>query len=247
MSFDPEIAPPEAENISAEMQLQSTQTYAENDEMSPTHDGVWRERGEELAPAIYDSEARPHPAQDWDEPIQPAGETGEQAQREIASDIRLVPNTQPPVGGDRWYQTLPGQLIENYKTLGQGAALIALGAALALLTVGLSHRRSPLPAGLQGSETIRPDVSPTKVLPKLSRRATSRRNAAKSLANPKKVSDLKLAKPTAGVKIVPGKISLASARVVSRPRRRSNFSSESNFVAKDTVIRYGNRGVPVPK
>ncbi|MGH9545503.1 MAG: hypothetical protein ACRD23_09840 [Terriglobales bacterium] len=247
MSFDPEIAPPEAENISAEMQLHANQACAENREMPPTDDGVWRERGEELAPAIYDSEARPVPAQDWDEPVHPAGETGEQApQREIAPDIRLVPNTQPTFGRDPWYQSLLGQLLENYKSLGQGAALIALGAALALLAVAFAHRRSPLPAGLQGSETIRPEVSPSKVLPKLSRQDSRRRNAVKILANPKKVSEVKSPKPTAGVKIVPGKIRLASARVVSR-HRRLNFSREANFVAKDTVIRYDNHGVPLPK
>ena len=75
--------------------------------------------------------------------------------------------------------------------------------------------------------------------------STSLRDAAKRLANPKKESNLEPLKPTAGITIVPG-ISLAPERV-SRHPRRPDFSSERNFVARDTVTHYDAQGAPAPK
>ena len=78
---------------------------------------------------------------------------------------------------------------------------------------------------------------------------------AKSVAREKiteareKITDRKSRKPAAVVKIEPGKVSLASAqqRVLSQSRRHSDFSSEANVVAKDTVTRYRYQSAPPPK
>jgi len=53
-----------------------------------------------------------------------------------------------------WLQPLLTQLRENYKTICQNGALVAVGAVAALLVVSFAHRRSPLPAGLQGAEKV---------------------------------------------------------------------------------------------
>ncbi|MBZ5651749.1 MAG: hypothetical protein LAO18_14835 [Acidobacteriia bacterium] len=248
MSFDPESAPPEPEISSAETQPDENLTTGAELEATPPGDQEWRQRGEDLAPAIYDSEVRPEPAGDWDERTDPAFETLEPtAGEETTPDLRLVSYRAPGLGTAHWYAALLGLLTKNYRSLCQNAALVALGAAMALLAVGFSHRHSPLPAALRGqrSETIRPEVSPARARRKRPHPPTSLRDAAKRLANPKKESNLEPLKPTAGIKIVPG-ISLASERV-SRHPRRPDFSSERNFVARDTVTHYDAQGAPAPK
>ena len=77
MSFNPESAPPEPEISSAETQPDENRTTGERMEVPPPEDEMWRQRGEDLAPAIYDSEVRPEAAGDRDERIDPAFETVE--------------------------------------------------------------------------------------------------------------------------------------------------------------------------
>jgi len=73
MAFNPESAMPEAEIISAETQTEASQVSAEDPESSritsPVASDVWRQRGEELAPAILHFESRPEPGwREWNEP-----------------------------------------------------------------------------------------------------------------------------------------------------------------------------------
>ena len=112
---------PEAEIISAETQTEASQVSAEDPESSritsPVASDVWRQRGEELAPAILDFESRPEPGwREWNEPVQSAsaGEMPEQV-----SDIRLMPDIELVQARKAWLQPLLTQLRENYKTICQ--------------------------------------------------------------------------------------------------------------------------------
>lgn len=254
MTFDPEPAPPQAEIVSPEMHLGGSQTSAENLETPLVAPEVWRERGEELVPVIFDPEARSEPGRAaWNEPvaIASAGEVAQSA-TEPGSDqhMWLMPNAEPGSGRERWYQVLLTQLRENYKVLCQSAALIAVGAVAALLVVGFAHSRSPLPAGLQGAEKIRQQVPLAKARRKPVSRRIIRRIAAKSAVAPKNAVGIKPLKPEARAMVVPGKVSLASSQqqVLSKSPKHSHLGSESNFVAKDSVTRYGDhRSAPAPK
>jgi len=118
MAFDPEPTPPQAEIVSVEMHLEASQASAENLETPLVAPEVWRERGEELAPAICDPQVRPEPDRAaWNEPvaIASAGEVAESA-TEPGSDqhMWLMPNAEPGSGRERWYQVLLTQLRENY-------------------------------------------------------------------------------------------------------------------------------------
>jgi len=119
---------------------------------------------------------------------------------------------------------------------------------MALLAVGFGRRYSPVPAGVQTlrPQIVRPECSPTKARQKRPHSPTSLRDAAKRLASPKKQSNLAPLKPAAGIRIVLG-IRLASERVAAERQHRPDFSSERDFVARDTVTRYGTRGAPAPK
>jgi len=254
MAFDPEPTPPQAEIVSVEMHLEASQASAENLETPLVAPEVWRERGEELAPAICDPQVRPEPDRAaWNEPvaIASAGEVAESA-TEPGSDqhMWLMPNAEPGSGRERWYQVLLTQLRENYKLLCQSAALIAVGAVAALLVVGFAHRRSPLPAGLQGAEKIRQGVPLVKARRKPVSRRIIRRSAANSGVAPKDAVGIKPLKPEARATVAPGKVSLASSQqhMFSKSQKHSSLSSEANFVAKDNVTRYGDRpSTPAPK
>ena len=249
MSFDPESAAPEPETFSAETQPEESLFPGEKLEASPSEDREWRERGEDLVPAIYDSEVRPEPAREWEERVDPAFAIAEPApEEEMSAELRLVPDRARRLGAAQWLAALRGLWVENYKSLCQSAALIALGAAMALLAVGFSRRHSPLPAGVQRirPQTVRPESTPAKARRKRPHSPASLRDAAKRLASPKKQSNLIPLKPSAGGKIVPG-IRLASERVAAQRRHRPDFSSERDFAANDTVTRHGAQGAPAPK
>jgi hypothetical protein len=260
MSSDPESAPPEAETVSAEVQPQANQTDAENLAQPPVDHPVWRERGEELAPAIYVSVSGARPEAEWENespasPERVAGlETRLETETKTLPDVGRVCGEAIPPGEHCWYLTLLGLWLENYKALCRNAVLIALGALMALLAVGFAHRRSPFPVGLRRPATIRPEVPSARARRNPVPRATTG-GTAKSVAREKiteareNITDLKSPRPATAVKIEPGKVSLASAqqRVLSQSRRHSNFSSEANVVAPDTVTRYVDRSVPPPK
>ena len=136
---------------------------------------------------------RPEPARDWDERVDPAFAIAEPAPgEEMSPELRLVPDRTRGLGAAQWLAALRGMWVENYESLCQSAALIALGAAIALLAVGFSGRHSPLPAGLQTQrpQTVRPESSPAKARRKRPHSPTSLRDAAKRLASPKKESNL---------------------------------------------------------
>jgi hypothetical protein len=258
MSSDPESALPEAETVSAEVQPQANQTDAENLAQPPVDHPVWRERGEELAPAIYVSVSGARPEAEW-ENESPALASPERVAR-LETETKTVPDVGRacgeaiPPGEHRWYLTLLGLWLKNYKGLCRNLALIALGALMALLAVGFAHRRSPFPVGLRRPATIRPEAPSARARRNPAPRAMTG-GTAKSVAREKiteareNITDLKSPRPAAVVKIEPGKVSLASAqqRVLSKSRRHSNFSSEANVVAPDTVTRYVDQSVPPPK
>lgn len=249
MSFDPEPAVPEPEISSTETQPEEDLAPREKLEVASSEDGEWRQRREDLPPAIYDSEVRPEPARDWDERVDPAFAIAEPAPgEEMPRELRLVPEGARGLGAAQWLAVLRGLWVENYRSLGQSAALIALGAAMALLAVGFSRRHSPLPARVQTQrpQTVRPESSPAKARRKRPHSPTSLRDAAKRLASPKKQSNLIPMKPSAGGRIVPG-IRLASERVAAERRHRPNFSRERDFVANDSVTRHGAQDAPAPK
>ncbi len=249
MSCDPESAVPEPETFSAPTQPVESCPPPEQLEAAPFADREWRPRGEELAPAIYDSQVLQERAREWDQRADPGYGAPETAPGdEMSPDLRWAPDRPRGLGAEQWLAALRGLLAENYKPLCQSAALMAFGAALALLAVGFIHRHSPLPTGLQTQrpETIGPQSPPTKARRKRPHSPTSLRDAAKRLASPKEQSNLVPLKPAAGIKVVPG-ISLASERVAAERQHRPDFSSERDFVARDTVTRYGNQGAPAPK
>ena len=102
MAFDPEPAPPQAGIVSVEMHLEASQASAENLETPLVAPEVWRERGEELAPAISDPQVRPEPDRAaWNEPVEIAlaGEVAESA-TEPGSDqhMWLMPHAEPGSG-----------------------------------------------------------------------------------------------------------------------------------------------------
>lgn len=250
MAFNPESAMvPEAEIISAETQTEASQVSAEDPESSritsPVASDVWRQRGEELAPAILDFESRPEPGwREWNEPVQSAsaGEMPEQV-----SDIRLMPDIELVQARKAWLQPLLTQLRENYKTICQNGALVAVGAVAALLVVSFAHRRSPLPAGLQGAEKVGQEVplskpQLTKARRKRMAQAVDRHHLAKSQVTAKMAAEVKSLVPSSRAKVAIGKVSLASSQQrLSSPHSKS--SSETDFVAKDTVTHDGNGAV----
>ena len=249
MSSDPESAVPEPEVSSVPTQSDEYRAPREKLEASPFGEREWREREENLAPAIYDSEVRPEPARDWDERVDPAFAMAEPTPGEdLPPELRLVRDRSRGSGAAQWLGALRGLWVENYRSLCQSAALIALGAAMALLAVGFSRRHSPLPARVQTQrpQTVRPEASAAKARRKRPHSPTSLRDAAKRLASPKKQSNLIPLKPSAGGKIVPG-IRLASERVAAERRQRPNFSRERDFVANDSVTRHGAQDAPAPK
>ena len=198
MSSDPESAVPEPEVSSVPTQSDEYRAPREKLEASPLEEREWRDREEDLAPAIYDSEVRPEPGPDWDERVDPVCAMTEPAPgEEMSPELRLVPDRPRGFDAAFWLAALRGLWVENYKSLGQSATLIALGAAMALLAVGFSRRHSPLPAGVQTlrPQTVRPESSPSKARRKRPHSPTSLRDAAKRLASPKKQSNLIAPKP----------------------------------------------------
>ncbi len=247
MAFDPESATPKTQIASAETHQDASHTFPDLD--APAAAEVWRERGEELAPAIFDSEARPDGAA-WNEavPIASAGDVAESAtQPDAARHMWLMPDAEPGRDRDRWYQVLLAYLRENYEALCQSVALVAVGALGALLVVGYAHRRSPLPAGLQGIQEIRQEVPLAETRRKPPSRRMSRPGALKSAVTPKPAVSLKSLKAAPRATAVRGKVSLASSRqeVPSKSSKNSSPGGETNFVAKDSVTRYGT-STPAP-
>jgi hypothetical protein len=250
MAFGPEPTP-QAGIPSAEMHLDASQASPEHPETSPVAE-VWRARGEDLVPAGFDSEARPEVDAAWNEPVPIASAehvTEPATEADSARHMWLMPAA-PGSGEDRWYQILLTSLRDNYKVVGQSAALIAVGAVAALLVVGLAHRRSPLPAGLQGTEKIRQEVPLAKARRKQVARKITGGIAAKSAIAPKNAVGIKPLKPESRATVVPGKVSLASSQQqeFSKSQKHSRLSSEANVVAKDSVIRYPDHpSAPAPK
>src|SRR6267378_5334139 len=122
-------------------------------------------------------------------------------------------------------------------------ALVAVGAVAALLVVSFAHRRSPLPAGLQGAEKVGQEVplskpQLTKARRKRMAQAVDRHHLAKSQVTAKMAAEVKSLAPSSRAKVAIGKVSLASSQQrLSSPHSKS--SSETDFVAKDTVTHDG--------
>ncbi|PYY08869.1 MAG: hypothetical protein DMG61_23530 [Acidobacteria bacterium] len=246
MAFDPELATPHAEVISDEILQPPNPTFAENLEMSPPAADVWRERGEPLASAVSDTDEQP--GQGWDEPARNQTEIASEGriwepQRELGATqhVWLMPKSERRGAGRSWFRIVLPQLHNNYRVIWQSAALISVGAVAALLVVGFSHRRSPLPDALRGTGGLRQETPQAKSRQKLPPRLATKRSVGKSEVAPKKAVELKSAKPAARAQIVPGKVNLASShQVLSKSPERSGMDMEKGFVAKDTVTHYGN-------
>jgi len=148
---------------------------------------------------------------------------------EMSPDLRLLPDRARGLSAAQWLAAALRRLLtDNDRSLCQSAALIALGAVMALLAVGFGRRYSPVPAGVQTlrPQIVRPECSPTKARQKRPHSPTSLRDAAKRLASPKKQSNLAPLKPAAGIRIVLG-IRLASERVAAeRQHRRISAAKE---------------------
>ena len=246
MAFDPEPATPHTEIISDEIAQPENPKFVENVEMSTPDAEVWRGRGEPLASALSDAEAGRE--QGWDEPsrnepVHIAPEVGIwEPQRELAAPQHawLMPKSERQGAGGPWYQIRLAQLHDNHRVIGQSAALISVGAIAALLAVGFSHRRSPLPDGLRGTGGLRQETPLVKSRRKLPARLAAKR-VGKSPVVPKKAVELKSPKPAARAQIMPGKVNLAASHeVLSNSRERSGMDTKEGFVANDTVTHYSS-------
>ncbi len=161
--------------------------------------------------------------------------------------LRLIHNAGSDRNRIRGYRVLCKRIFASDKVFWRTATVAGVAAVAALLLIASVQPQPPVPASLVQSSGDSPQQVPF---------AKTKRSAAVPLRRKKSAPASPQATQAAAAAVTPaaalnpppanasgvsaGDVTLATAKVKSKPRHRSPYSSEEDVVAKDTVIRYGN-------